>query len=101
MNTPLPHDREAAVRSVTGTSAEPGEYELRALSVQVYEQRVGIVHYSYCANVTPKGMPPAKVAGKWCEVYLKQDGGWAMISVSGRPDMPHPDDRGPRSARAR
>jgi hypothetical protein len=92
MNTPLPHDRDAAVRSVTGTSVELGEYELRPLSVQVYEQRVGIVHYSYSAIVTSKGTPSTKVTGKWSEVYLKQDGGWMMISVSGRPDTPHRDD---------
>jgi hypothetical protein len=91
MNTPLPHDRDAAVRSVTGTSAELGDYELHPLSVQVYERRVGIVHYSYSAIVTLKGTPSTKVTGKWSEVYLKQGGGWMMISVSGRPDAAHRD----------
>jgi hypothetical protein len=90
MNAPLPHDREAAVRSVTGPSAQLGEYELRPLSVQVYEQRVAVVHYSYCAILTSGGTPSMKVTGKWSEVYLKQDGGWMMISVSGRPDAPQP-----------
>jgi hypothetical protein len=92
LNTPLPHDRDAAVRAVTGTSVELGEYELRPLSVHVYEQRVGIVHYSYSAIVTAEGTPPARITGKWSEVYLKQHGGWMMISVSGRPDAPHRDD---------
>jgi hypothetical protein len=89
MNTPLPHDREAAVRSVTGTSAALGGYELRPLSVRVYEQRVAVVHYAYSAMVTSEGKPPTKVTGKWSEVYLKQDAGWVMISVSGKPDAPY------------
>ena len=86
MNTPLPHDRDAAVRSVCGASAELGEYELRPLSVQIYEQRVGVVHYWYSAMVTSRGTLSTNVTGKWSEVYLKQGGAWVMISVSGRPD---------------
>lgn len=83
MSSPLPHNRDAAVRSVCGAPAELGKYELRPLSVQIYEGRVGVVHYSYSAMLTAKGGPPASVAGKWSEVYLKQDGVWTMISVSG------------------
>lgn len=50
MHTPLPHDREA-VRSVAGDSPELREYQLRPLSVQVYDGHVGVVHYSYTATV--------------------------------------------------
>jgi hypothetical protein len=88
MNTPLPHDRDAAVRSVSGASAELSEYELHPLSVQVYEQEVGVVHYAYPAIVTSEGSRSINVRGKWSEVYLRQKGMWTMISVSGRPDMP-------------
>lgn len=87
MTAELPHNREAAVRSVSGNAPELREYELRPLSVQVYEGKVGVVHYSYSALAVPKGADPMNVAGKWSEVYLKQDGTWTMISVSGRPDV--------------
>jgi hypothetical protein len=93
MNTPLPHDRDAAVHSVCAASTELGDYELRPLSVQVYEQHVGVVHYSYSAVLTSKAAPSTNVTGKWSEVYLKHHGVWKMIAVSGRPDTPHRDER--------
>jgi hypothetical protein len=88
MNAPLPHDRDAAVHSVCAASTELGEYELRPLSVQVYERQVGVVHYSYSAVLTLKGTPPARVTGKWSEVYVRHNDVWTMISVSGMPDKP-------------
>ncbi|WP_341328408.1 nuclear transport factor 2 family protein [Methylotuvimicrobium sp. KM2] len=86
MSSPLPHDREAAVNSVTDNSPELQKYELQPLSVQVYDGRVGVAHYTYTATVIPKGGEALKVTGKWSEVYLKMDGAWQMISVSGKPD---------------
>ena len=91
-NTPLPHDRDAAVHSVCATSTELGEYELRPLSVQVYEHQVGVVHYSYSAVLTSKATPSTTVTGKWSEVYLRHNGVWKMIAVSGRPDPPRRDE---------
>jgi hypothetical protein len=92
MNQPLPHHRDAAMRSVCGDAPELREYELHPLSVQVYERGVGVVHYAYSAAVVPKGQSPIAVTGRWSEVYLKRDGTWIMISVSGRPDAaPHHD----------
>lgn len=88
LNSPHPHNREDAVRSVSGESPMMREYELHPLSVQVYDRHVGIVHYSYAATVVPKDGPPINVTGKWSEVYLKKDGTWLMISVSGKPDPP-------------
>ena len=87
MTAQFPHDRDAAVLSVSGDSPELREYELRPLSVQIYEGKVGIVHYSYSATVVTKDASPISVTGKWGEVYLKQGGTWIMISVSGRPDV--------------
>jgi hypothetical protein len=87
MSAPLPHDRDAAVRSVSGDSPELRKYELHPLSVQVYDGQVGVVHYSFAAMVVPKGEAPINVTGRWSEVYLKQSGAWTMISVSGRPDI--------------
>lgn len=86
MNTLLPHDRDAAVASATGEAAVLRDYELHPLSVQVYEGRVGVAHYSYSANVMPAGQRAVNVTGKWSEVYLMEDGVWTMISVSGRPE---------------
>lgn len=88
MSTPLPHDREAAVGSVTDNSPVLQEYELQPLSVQVYEHCVGIAHYSYTATVIPKGGEATRATGKWSEIYLKQGDTWQMISVSGKPDEP-------------
>lgn len=86
MREPAPHGRDAAVRSVVGDSPELREYQLRPLSVQVYDGQVGVVHYCYTALIAPKGEPPMTVTGRWSEVYLKQSGAWIMLSVSGRPD---------------
>ncbi len=88
MNCPLPHNREAAVLSVAGDAPDLREYELHPLSVQVYEGRVGVVHYSYSAMVVPKDGQPLNVTGRWSEVYLMQQEKWTMISVSGKPDTP-------------
>lgn len=86
MNNELPHDREAAVHSVLGDSPQLRAYDLRPLSVQIYEGKVGIVHYSYSATVEKHDGQRIEVTGKWSETYLKQNGAWKMISVSGKPD---------------
>ena len=88
MSNPLPHDRDAAVRSVSGAAPALNEYELHPLSVRIYDRQVGVVHYSYAARVASKGKRPVSVTGKWSEVYLRQGGVWTMVSVSGRPDHP-------------
>ena len=88
MSAALPHDREAAVQSVLGDSPTLCEYVLNPLSVQIYEGHIGIVHYSYSATVLPNDGQALNVTGKWSEVYLKKNGTWKMISVSGRPDEP-------------
>lgn len=86
MTAPLPHDRESAVRSVSGDSPALLSYDLRPLSVQIYGGQVGVVHYAYSAQVASNGTAPIDVSGKWSEVYFRQDGVWRMIAVSGRPD---------------
>jgi hypothetical protein len=93
ISTALPHDRNAAVLSVSGDSPELREYELHPQSVQVYGGRVGVVHYAYSAVVVPKGDLPVNVTGKWCEVYLKEKAEWLLISVSGRPDVARDEER--------
>lgn len=88
MNAALPHDREAATQSVLGDAPTLSEYDLHPLSVQIYEGRIGVVHYSYSAKVLPRNGQSLTVTGKWSEVYLKHDEKWTMVSVSGRPDVP-------------
>jgi hypothetical protein len=86
MSAELPHDKEAAVASVTDDAPELKGYVLSPLSVQVYDHLVGIVHYSYQATVQPRGAVALDVTGKWTEVYLLQGNEWMMVAVSGRPD---------------
>jgi len=91
MNQPTTHDREAAIQSVLGDAPALIGYKLVPLSVQVYDHTVGIVHYVYSASVVPKDAAALRIAGKWSEVYLRQDSQWVMISVSGRPEPPTGD----------
>ena len=93
MNQAATHDREAAIQSVLGDAPTVAAYELVPLSVQVYGDIVGIVHYRYSASVTRRDAAPLEITGKWSEVYLRQDSQWVMVSVSGRPDSPAGDDR--------
>lgn len=88
MNSSAPHDREAAVQSVVGSAAVVTGYELTPLSIEVYDQTVGVVHYMYSASMASHHAVPARITGKWSEVYLKQNDQWLMISVSGKPDFP-------------
>jgi hypothetical protein len=94
MNHPSPHDREAAIQSVLGEAPTVTSYKLVPFSVEVYDHTVGIVHYTYSASLSPKNAPSLQITGKWSEVYLRQDGQWVMVSVSGRPDSPTGDSSG-------
>lgn len=87
MNSPLPHDREFAVRSVTGDAPPVASYQLTPLSVEVYDHSVGVVHYRYAATVLPTNAAALEITGKWTEVYLRQERQWLMVGVSGRPDI--------------
>lgn len=86
MSTPLPHDRDAAVHSVTSDSPQLTSFDLEPLSIRVYDGSVGVVHYRYQAMVGPQSGRPVQVAGGWTEVYMKQHDRWLMIAVSGRPN---------------
>lgn len=80
------HDREAAVSSVLNDATRVDRYDLRPLSIEIYDAVVGVVHYSYSASVTSADSHSAEISGKWTEVYLMKDGEWLLIAVSGRPD---------------
>jgi hypothetical protein len=53
MSADTPHDREAALRSVSADAPRLLGYGLKPLGVQVYDHRVGGVHYTYTATVLP------------------------------------------------
>lgn len=99
MSRPLPHDRDAAVHSVTSDSPRLIAFNLEPLSIRVYEGSVGVVHYRYQATVEPLDGNPIQVAGSWTEVYMKQEGRWLMVAVSGQPS-PGGGTRGSSSAAA-
>lgn len=84
MNSPSPHNREAAIQSVVADAPVVTDYELTPLSIEIYDHIVGVVHYAYTASLGPT----VRITGKWSEVYLKQNAQWVMISVSGKPDPP-------------
>jgi hypothetical protein len=82
----MPHDRETAIRSVLDDSPHLQDYALQPLSVQLYDSGTGVVHYIYSATVEADEKAPMRIAGRWTEVYVKQNGRWVMVAVSGRPD---------------
>jgi hypothetical protein len=86
ITAPMPHLREAAVHSVAGDAHKVAHFVLQPLSVEVYGQIAGVVHYAYSASVVTQKGDPLAVTGKWTEVYIKQAGDWLLAAVSGRPD---------------
>jgi hypothetical protein len=78
----LPHNRDFALK-VAETDPQIVDFHLFPMHVEVYDGLVGVALYTFEADVaTPKGKTE-KVSGNWTEVYLKKDGVWLMISVSG------------------
>ncbi len=84
--TDAPHDYEAAIASVGPYSPRVLRYRLKPLKVTVVDNEVGVVHYSYQAEVETPDAGGKSVAGRWTEVYKKDGDRWLMISVSGGPD---------------
>lgn len=79
-------DRNEAVRSV-GPGAPPVlGYHLTPLKVTVIDGVVGIVHYRYEGYVDDGAGGQRTIRGRWSEIYLRENGRWVMVSVSGGPD---------------
>ncbi len=74
-----PTDRDFALKAA---ETDPGitGFRLYPMQVEVYDGIVGVALYTFEADVA-KGKP--RGSGQWTEVYLKKDGIWLMISVSG------------------
>jgi hypothetical protein len=78
----LPHDRDFALKAAE-TDPHIVDFRLFPMHVEVYDGLVGVALYTFEADVTAAKGKTEKVSGKWTEVYLKKDGVWLMISVSG------------------
>lgn len=81
-----PHDYEAAVASVGPETPRVLRYRLKPLKVSVFDHEVGVVHYSYEADVESAGGATQHIGGRWTEVYKRRGNAWLMIAVSGGPD---------------
>jgi hypothetical protein len=93
MNASAPHDREAAVESVTGDGARILSFTLRPMRVEVYEGTTGVAHYTYTAVVGSAATGEQFVHGRWTEVYVRRDGEWLMVAVNGGPQAAEEDQR--------
>ena len=87
-----PHDRSAAVASVTGDSPAIVSYALEPYAVETFRQVVGVAHYGYRAEVSPAGGSARWVEGRWTEVYLLSGDTWLLIAVHGGPDTQRSPD---------
>lgn len=83
---PRPHGRDVAIASVGPSSPRVLSYELRPLSVVVFDGTAGVAHYAYLAVVEAGQGALQTVSGRWSEMYLRKNGQWIMVSVSGGPD---------------
>lgn len=81
-----PHGRDAAIASVGPSSPRVLSYELQPLSISVFDGMAGVVHYTYAAEIESGANASRTIAGRWSEMYLRKNGEWTMISVSGGPD---------------
>lgn len=84
-SSPDPHDREFAVRSVLD-EARIVQHHIEPKGVEVYDDKVGVVHYNYAATVSLGEDQTQEVVGRWTEIYLKQDQTWIMVGVHGGPE---------------
>lgn len=83
--SPLPHGRDLALKAAE-TDPAITRFRLYPMRVEVYEDTVGVAHYSFEAEVAmPKGRMEVE-RGRWTEVYLKKDNAWLMIAVNGGPE---------------
>nr|WP_295470389.1 nuclear transport factor 2 family protein [Mesorhizobium sp.] len=81
-----PHDFQAAMASVGPPSPPIRRYDLTPLHVAVFDGVAGVAHYTYEAEVDSGGDRIQSIAGRWTEMYLRKNGAWQMVSVSGGPD---------------
>lgn len=84
--TDRPHDAQAAIAAVGPSSPQIRRYDLKPLHVAIFDGVAGVAHYAYEAEVDAGEDHTQTVAGRWTEMYLRKNGAWQMVSVSGGPD---------------
>jgi len=84
--TDHPHDVHAAIAAVGPSSPQIRRYDLKPLHVAIFDGVAGVAHYAYEAEVEAGEDHSQTIAGRWTEMYLRKNGAWQMISVSGGPD---------------
>lgn len=80
------HDYDAALASAGPSAPCVLRYALKPLKIAVFDDHVGVVHYTYEAEVQAEGKTQETIRGRWTEIYLQKSGAWQMISASGGPD---------------
>lgn len=80
------HDYHAALASVGPSAPRVLRYTLKPLKITVFDDHVGVVHYTYEAEVQAERNVQETIRGRWTEMYLRKSGAWQMIAVSGGPD---------------
>lgn len=83
---PRPHGRDVAIASIAPSSPRVLSYQLNPLSIAVFDSVAAVVHYTYIADVQSAEGASKAVSGRWSEMYLRKNGRWIMVSVSGGPD---------------
>lgn len=82
---PQPHDRDVALAAAADESPRLRDYHLDPVGISIADGTAGIVHYRYAATLEAEGKAE-RISGRWTEIYLRRDGIWTMIGVSGGPD---------------
>jgi hypothetical protein len=81
-----PQNRAEAVRSAVADTGGVVAYVLTPLVIQLYEGKIGVVHYLYEATVSQAAAAEKRVKGRWTETYLKHADLWLLICVTGGPE---------------
>ncbi len=83
---PRSHGRDAALAAAVDEARRLREYRLDPVGISIADGAAGIVHYRYAAALEGEDGEIVRIGGGWTEIYLRRDGNWTMIGVSGGPD---------------
>lgn len=81
--SPIPHDREFGIASITQHELDVTHHVLHALGIEVFDGVVGVVHYGFRALLRDAGGESRGVAGRWTETWLRKGDAWLMIAAHG------------------
>lgn len=81
--SPMPHDREFAIASITQHEMEVAQHHLQPMSVEVFDDVVGVVHYYFRALLRDPDGGGGSVSGRWSETWLRKGDTWLLIAAVG------------------